>query len=71
MCRKEREWRFELVEEEERLSCPCMGCQPSTVEKGKSGLEEGEMPGSHDFLYYRTEILSHPDLRLMSQHHFG
>lgn len=71
MCRKEREGRFEPVEEGESLSCPHMGCQSSAGEKCKSGLEEGEMPGAHGFLYYKTEILSHPDLSLMCQHQLG
>lgn len=70
MCRKEREGRFEPVEEEESLFS--IHRLPTFNHRKKVNLawKREEMPDSHNFLYYRTEILSHPDLRPMSQHQF-
>lgn len=70
VCRKEGEGRFEPVEEEESLFSTHRLPTFNHRKKVNLAWKREEMPDSHNFLSYRTEILSHPDLRPMSQHQF-
>lgn len=69
-CRMERKAEARVcVEEDKRMShLYVWAANLKMALKGKSGLEEGEIPGSRGLLYYKTEILSHLDGRLISQH---